>query len=140
MSRRGRAPTRREETFMKTSWKKYVVGLLSAGAWLGQSLPADAAQVCWISYSPQASTVGTYGSFTVGMGTPTCSVTNNYSFCSTGATSASCDASYLYREAGLFAMYAALLEAKANAWDVTVSGTYLGVGTSYKGKYFTVNP
>jgi hypothetical protein len=125
---------------MKTNWKKYVVGMLSAGAWLGWSLPADAAQVCWISYSPQSSTAGTYGSFTVGMGSPTCSVTNNYGFCSTGATSANCDLSYLYRETALFAMYAALLEAKANGWDVTVSGTYLGFGTSYKGKYFTVNP
>jgi hypothetical protein len=135
----GAQGVRREEPFMKATWMKSVVATLSAGMWLCQSVSADAAQVCWVSYNPQATTAGTFGSFTVGMGSPTCSVTNNYGFCSTGATSTSCDLSYLYRESALFAMYAALLEAKANGWDVTVSGTYLGTGTSYKGKYFTVN-
>ena len=100
--------------------------------------------VCSVTYYPRSTdtTRGSYGSVVLSLSASgeACNMATSHYFCSTGATSASCDTGYLYNNEQLLALYAALREPLYNRSQVKVSTTYLGYGYSYKGAYVIFFP
>ena len=119
------------------SWYKY--GLLFGAVFAPLAIAADAnAQsgsglvvLCQISYRPPASspTFGSAGYLSVSYEAGSCAGPPATSFfCTSSATNASCDPSYLYTEGTLMALYNQLVSSKNGSKQVNVFTTGAGKG------------